>query len=201
MDAEKLKLVDQKMEELINEERLAGGIVVGGKEGKSSSFWNLWKRETENNLPVEKDTIFRIYSMTKAITSVAALMLSEEGKLNSDDPLSKHFPSLREMKVLNKGELVEPNREVTVADLLRHTSGLTYGRTPHKEINQAHKNAGILDREKIGSDDEWYGQGAFAFRAGFGLGIRMFNRCAGGGCRGGIGDVPRSIFQDRIFGH
>ena len=52
------------------------------------------------------------------------------------------------MKVLNKGELVEPNREVTVADLLRHTSGLTYGRTPHKEINQAHKNAGILDRGK-----------------------------------------------------
>jgi CubicO group peptidase (beta-lactamase class C family) len=65
-----------------------------------------------------------------------------------DDPLSKYFPSLKEMKVLNKSELVEPNREVTVADLLRHTSGLTYGRTPHKEINQAHKNAGILDREK-----------------------------------------------------
>ena len=182
MDAEKLKLVDQKMEELIKEERLAGGIVVVARKGKVVHFGTYGKRDRENNLPVEKDTIFRIYSMTKAITSVAALMLSEEGKLNLDDPLSKHFPSLREMKVLNKGELVEPNREVTVADLLRHTSGLTYGRTPHKEINQAHKNAGILDREKISSDDEWYGQGAFAFRAGFGLGIRMFNRCAGWGC-------------------
>ena len=148
MDAEKLKLVDQKMEELIKEERLAGGIVVVARKGKVVHFGTYGKRDRENNLPVEKDTIFRIYSMTKAITSVAALMLSEEGKLNLDDPLSKHFPSLREMKVLNKGELVEPNREVTVADLLRHTSGLTYGRTPHKEINQAHKNAGILDREK-----------------------------------------------------
>ena len=148
MDAEKLKLVDQKMEELIKEDRLAGGIVVVARKGKVVHFGTYGKRDRENNLPVEKDTIFRIYSMTKAITSVAALMLSEEGKLNLDDPLSKHFPSLREMKVLNKGELVEPNREVTVADLLRHTSGLTYGRTPHKEINQAHKNAGILDREK-----------------------------------------------------
>jgi CubicO group peptidase (beta-lactamase class C family) len=86
--------------------------------------------------------------MTKAITSVAALMLNEEGKLSLDDPLSKYFPSLKAMKVLDKDELVEVESEATVADLLRHTSGLTYGRTPHKEINQAHKNAGILDREK-----------------------------------------------------
>ncbi len=148
MDAEKLNLVDQKMEELIKEERLTGGIVVVARKGKVVHFGTYGKRDLENNLPVEKDTIFRIYSMTKAITSVAALMLNEEGKLNLKDPLSKYFPSLKEMKVLNKGELVEPNREATVADLLRHTSGLTYGRTPHKEINQAHKNAGILDREK-----------------------------------------------------
>jgi CubicO group peptidase (beta-lactamase class C family) len=148
MDAEKLKLVDQKMEELIKEERLTGGIVVVARKGKVVHFGTYGKRDLENNLPVEKDTIFRIYSMTKAITSVAALILNEEGKINLDDPLSKYFPSLKEMKVLNKSELVEPNREATVADLLRHTSGLTYGRTPHKEINQAHKDGGVLDRDK-----------------------------------------------------
>jgi CubicO group peptidase (beta-lactamase class C family) len=101
MDAEKLKLVDQKMEELIKEERLTGGIVVVARKGKVVHFGTYGKRDLENNLPVEKDTIFRIYSMTKAITSVAALILNEEGKINLDDPLSKYFPSLKEMKVLN----------------------------------------------------------------------------------------------------
>ena len=148
LDPKKLKAVDQKMEALIKEGRLAGGIVVIAKKGKVAHFGTYGKRDLENDLPVEKDTIFRIYSMTKAITSVAALMLNEEGKINLDDPLSKYFPSLKEMKVLNKSELVEPNREATVADLLRHTSGLTYGRTPHKEINLAHKDGGVLDRDK-----------------------------------------------------
>ena len=89
--------------------------------------------------------------------------------------------------------------EVTVADLLRHTSSLTYGRTPHKEINQAHKNAGILDREKIGSDDEWYGQGAFAFEPGsdwvYGCSTDVL---------GGVVEVASEMslgqfFRDRIF--
>jgi CubicO group peptidase (beta-lactamase class C family) len=148
MDAEKLKLVDQKMEKLIKEERLTGGIVVVARKGKVVHFGTYGKRDLENNLPVEKDTIFRVYSMTKAITSVAALMLNEEGKLNLDDPLSKYFPSLKAMKVLNKDELVEPNSEATVADLLRHTSGLTYAWSSNKKISQALKDAGVLDRDK-----------------------------------------------------
>jgi len=148
MDTGKLKLVDQKMEELIKQGRLAGGIVVVARKGKVAHFGTYGKRDLENDLPIERDTIFRIYSMTKSITSVAALMLNEEGKLNLDDPLSQYFPPLKNMKVLEKGKLVEMVREVTIADLLRHTSGLTYGRTPHKEINQAHKDGGVLDRDK-----------------------------------------------------
>jgi len=148
MDAKKLKRVDQKMEELIKEDRLAGGIVVVARKGKVVHFGTYGKRDLENDLPVEKDTIFRIYSMTKAITSVAALMLNEEGKLSLDDPLSKYFPSLKAIKVLDKDELVEPNREATVADLLRHTSGLTYAWSSNNKIRQAMKDAGVLDRDK-----------------------------------------------------
>ena len=148
MDAQKLKLVDQKMEELIKEDRLAGGIVVVARKGKLVHFGTYGKRDLENDLPVEKDTIFRIYSMTKAITSVAALMLNEEGKLSLEDPLSKYFPSLQAMKVLNKDELVEAKSEATVADLLRHTSGLTYAWSSNKKISQAFKDAGVLFRYK-----------------------------------------------------
>ena len=148
MDAKKLKLVDQKMEELIKEGRLAGGIVVVARKEKVVHFGTYGKRDLENNLPVEKDTIFRIYSMTKAITSVAALMLNEEGKMSLDDPISKYFPSLQAMKVLEKDELVEAASEPTVADLLRHTSGLTYAWSSSKKISQALKDAGVLYRDK-----------------------------------------------------
>ena len=148
LDPKKLKAVDHKMEELIKEGRLAGGIVVVARKGKVVHFGTYGKRDIENNLPVEKDTIFRIYSMTKAITSVAALMLNEEGKLSLDDPLSKYFPSLKAMKVLDRDELVEAKSEATVADLLRHTSGLTYAWSSNKKISQAFKDAGVLYRDK-----------------------------------------------------
>jgi CubicO group peptidase (beta-lactamase class C family) len=148
MDPKKLEAVDQKMEALIKEDRLAGGIVVVARKGKVVHFGTYGKRDLENDLPVEKDTIFRIYSMTKAITSVAALMLNEEGKLSLDDPLSKYFPSLKAMKVLDKDELVEAKSEATVADLLRHTSGLTYAWSSNKKISQSFKDAGVLFRDK-----------------------------------------------------
>jgi CubicO group peptidase (beta-lactamase class C family) len=148
MDAEKLKLVDQKMDELIKEGRLAGGIVVVARKGKVVHFGTYGKRDLENDLPIERDTIFRIYSMTKAITSVAALMLNEEGKLSLNDPISKYFPSLKAMKVLDNNQLVQAKSEVTVADLLRHTSGLTYAWSSNKKISQALKDAGVLFRDK-----------------------------------------------------
>ena len=92
LDPKKLEAVNQKMEALIEENRLTGGTVVIARKGKVAHFETYGLRNREEELPVEKDTIFRIYSMTKAITSMAALMLSEEEKLNLDDPLSKFFP-------------------------------------------------------------------------------------------------------------
>ena len=81
------------------------------------------------------DTIFRIYSMSKPITTVAAMMLVEEGKLRLDEPVSKYIPSFTNVKVgvETKGEngmaleLVPPERAITIQDLMRHTSGITYG--------------------------------------------------------------------------
>ncbi len=148
MDAKMLELVDQKMEELINECRLAGGIVVVARKGKVVHFGTYGKRDLENDLPVEKDTIFRIYSMTKAITSAAALMLEEEEKLDLDDPLSQFFPPLKRMKIWKDGNLIDTEREATVRDLMRHTSGLTYGWKSSKPIREALRSAGVLDRNK-----------------------------------------------------
>ena len=96
--------------------------------------------------PIPENAIYRIYSMTKAVTSAAALMLYEEGKLGLDDPLSKFFPSLKNLKVYTKDGLVGLKREPTVSDLMRHTAGLTYGRTKIPAIDQAYKKSKMLDR-------------------------------------------------------
>ena len=93
LDPKKLEAVDEKMEALIEDKRLTGGTVVIARKGKVAHFETYGLRNLEEELPVEKDTIFRIYSMTKAITSMAALMLWEEERLELDDPLSKFFPS------------------------------------------------------------------------------------------------------------
>lgn len=148
LDPKKLDEVNAKMNALIEENRLSGGTVVVARKGKVVHFGTYGLRDREAGLPVEKDTIFRIYSMTKAITSAAALMLEEEGKLDLEDPLSTFFPPLKKMKVWKEGTLVDPKRELTVADLLRHTSGLTYGWQAIEAIGQAHRKAGVLDRNK-----------------------------------------------------
>ena len=146
LSGQALSRVDSKMEELIKNERLTGGIVVIARKGKIAHFKPYGLRDREAKLPMEKDTIFRIYSMTKAITSVAALMLHEEGKLGLDDPLSKFFPSLKDLKVHSKDGLVALKREPTVSDLMRHTAGLTYGRSGIPAADQAYKKARMLDR-------------------------------------------------------
>src|SRR5688572_33102063 len=98
---------------------------------------------------MKADTIFRIYSMSKPITSVAVMMLVEEGKLGLDDPVAKYLPEFKELKVftgVKDGELQleDPKQEPTVRDLLRHTSGLTYGFFGNTEVDQRYRAADVL---------------------------------------------------------
>ena len=148
MNADKLRVVNKNMENLLAENRLAGGVVVVARRGKVVHFEAYGKRNLATGEPMEKDTIFRIYSMTKAITSAAALMLEEEEKLDLDDPLSQFFPPLKRMKIWKDGNLIDTEREATVRDLMRHTSGLTYGWKSSKPIREALRSAGVLDRNK-----------------------------------------------------
>ena len=95
----------------------------------------------EKSLPA--DAIFHFFSMTKPITSVAALMLHERGKLNIDDRLSKYIPEFRRMEVHTEEGLVAAEREITIRDLLRHTSGITYGFFGEGAVRAAYRAAGI----------------------------------------------------------
>jgi CubicO group peptidase (beta-lactamase class C family) len=103
--------------------------------------------------PINADTIFRIYSMTKPITSVAAMMLFEEGKIRLDHPVSRYIPEFAETKVWVKGtvdsyDTRDPLRPMEVRDLFTHTSGLTYGFLMQHEVDELYR------KEKIGRPDE-----------------------------------------------
>ncbi|UCG60195.1 MAG: beta-lactamase family protein [Phycisphaerales bacterium] len=132
MSGAKLAQVNVAVQKLVDEQKVAGAITVVARKGKIVHFETFGMRDIETKKPMERDTIMRFYSMTKPIASVAAMILYDEGKFQLDDPLAKHIPEFEGLKVYKKSEdgeaeYVEPTRQVTVRDLMRHTSGFTYG--------------------------------------------------------------------------
>src|ERR1700675_4337671 len=133
---EKLTRVGDYIRNEIASGKIPGAILLIQQHGKPVYSENFGVRDVATKLPMSADTIFRLYSMSKPITSVAAMMLVEDSKLKLDDPVSKFIPAFAETKVGverrgDDGRLTlarEPlSRPITIEDLLRHTSGLTYG--------------------------------------------------------------------------
>jgi CubicO group peptidase (beta-lactamase class C family) len=133
---ERLQRVGDYIRNEIATGKIPGAIMLIQQHGQPVYFEKFGVRDVATQLPMTADTIFRIYSMSKPITSVAAMMLVEDGKLSLDDPVSKYIPAFADVKVgVEKRDqdgkpalVLEPlNRPITIEDLLRHTSGLTYG--------------------------------------------------------------------------
>jgi CubicO group peptidase (beta-lactamase class C family) len=120
------------MKSWVDSGRLPGMVTCVMLRGELAFAEAYGKADVERNKPVRPDTIFRIYSMTKPLTSTAIMMLYEEGRFQLDDPISRFLPAFKNMRVFTGGsrgkiESVPAEREITFRDLLTHTSGLTYG--------------------------------------------------------------------------
>lgn len=131
MSAERLERIGTAVQKSIDEKRIAGAVTLVARRGKVVWFKPQGMMDREASKAMRPDAIFRICSMTKPITSVAVMMLYEEGHFLLDDPISKYLPELKNPKVLVKPEngatyTIPATREITIRDLLRHTSGLTY---------------------------------------------------------------------------
>jgi len=132
-----------------------GAVMLVARRGKIAWQKTLGFRDRAAKDPMRPDSIFRIYSMTKPIVSVAAMMLVEEGRMQVNDPVSKYLPEVGRMKVGNETtengkpalQLTDPAREMTVQDLLRHTSGLIYGTRGKSLVNAAYVEARIGSRD------------------------------------------------------
>ena len=121
-----LAKIDSTFADLVAKKKVAGAVVLVARNDKLGYFEVFG--EQAPGQPMRKDTIFRIYSMSKPVTSVAALILVEEGKLKLDDPVTKYVPALAGLKVNGKQENEgKPGRPATVKDLLLHTAGFSYG--------------------------------------------------------------------------
>lgn len=126
----KLTEVDRFMERQVAEQKLAGGIVIVAHGGRIGFFRAYGSQDREAQKPMAPDTIFRIYSMSKAVTTAAALTLCDQGKLGLDDPVSKYIPSFTNLMVETANGLRPTSRPITIRDLMLHISGLSYGGDP-----------------------------------------------------------------------
>jgi len=154
--------IEKVLRKSVDEGQLAGAAVLVLRRGETHFAAAGW-RDIENNLLLERDTIFRIASMTKPITSVSALMLAAEGRIGLDEPIARVAPEFARMRVLRRpdgplDETVEAERQITFDDLLTHRSGLTYGDPHRSPLSAAY-------RERLGGDidtdvapDEWIGR-------------------------------------------
>ncbi|MEO6314970.1 MAG: serine hydrolase domain-containing protein [Chitinophagaceae bacterium] len=151
MSAEKLARIDQTVQEYVNKKWLNGAVVIVYRNGKLAYYKALGYDDMEKKTPMKKDEIFRIASQTKAITSVAIMTLYEEGKFLLDDAISKYIPAFKKPQVLDKFNesdssftTIPAKREITIRDLLTHTSGIGYAQIGSKTMNAIYAKAGVV---------------------------------------------------------
>ena len=129
VSTEHLEGIRPVMQGYVDHGRMAGILTVVARRGKIVHFETVGMRDVENKKPIEADTIFRIHSMSKPITSVAVMMLYEAGHFQLDTPVSDFIPEFKNMKVYNEDqtEILDAKKAVTIEHLLTHTAGLIYG--------------------------------------------------------------------------
>lgn len=140
--SERLKRLDNAMNEWVQKEWMNGAVALVIHNGRIAYYKATGYNDLEAKTPLQKDAIFRIASQTKAVTSVAIMILLEEGKLLLDDPVSKYIPSFKSQTVLDKFNAADTTyttipakKEVTIRELLTHTSGIGYAQIGSKEAN------------------------------------------------------------------
>ena len=133
LSSERLKRINQLIQRAIDAKQISGGVTVVARRGRVAHFEAQGLMDIEANTPMRKDAIFRIASMSKPVTGVAIMMLLEEGALRLNDPVSRFIPEFKETKVATETGPVPADRDITIRDLLTHTSGLQSGGAGSRE--------------------------------------------------------------------
>ena len=153
--SERLQRLDAAMQQKVDEKQFAGIVTILARHGKVVEFKTYGKKNLAAGAPMEKDAIFRIYSMTKPLTGAAMMMLYEEGKWQPEDPISKYIPEFANLKVFkgvdNSGEpiLEDPVHPPTILQLMTHTAGFTYGVFGGTVVDKMYREQQVLSSANL----------------------------------------------------
>jgi CubicO group peptidase (beta-lactamase class C family) len=152
LDPQRIEKVGDYVRNEITAGHLAGAVVLVQQHGRPALLQSFGARDIATQVPMTADTIFRIYSMSKPITAVAAMMLVDDGKLGLDDPVAKYIPAFADTKVAvlapdgkSVQSLAPLARPITIEDLLRHTSGITYGFYGDTAVRKLYAASNLFD--------------------------------------------------------
>lgn len=149
LSSERLKRVTEVAQSMVDAGQVPGIITQVARHGKIIHTDVIGTRGAQDPRPLEEDALFRIYSMTKPITAVAAMMLYEEGEFHLGDPVSKFIPELKDLKVLKDGRHVAAETEMTMHHLLTHTAGFSYGFEPDNPVDLAYRESKLLESRDL----------------------------------------------------
>ena len=153
MSAERLSQIEETMTPYVEGNKVAGLMTMVYRRGEVVHYETYGDSDLQTDAPMTPNTLFRIYSMTKPITTVAALMLYEEGHFQLGDPVGRYLPALKDVQVYDTTTAGEPTqvelrRPITIHDLMTHTSGLTYGVFGDTPVDSMYQEVGVLDKDQ-----------------------------------------------------
>jgi CubicO group peptidase (beta-lactamase class C family) len=148
LSIERLNRVETMLDRYVTEGKLPGYNCLISQNFEEVAYFQNGLKDVEQTKPMDRNTVFRIYSMTKPLTSIAIMQLYEQGLCLLDDPVHRYIPEWRNLKVFISGdasdfEVTKPDRAMTIKDLLLHTSGLTYGFQESHPVDQMYRNEDI----------------------------------------------------------
>lgn len=137
--------IDSAMKAYVNSGKFPGIVVAVARDGRLALWQAYGVRTIAPKDPMDRNDLFRIYSMTKPITTAGVMLLVDEGKVGLDDPVAKYLPELGAVKVWSREGPVDPKRPISVRDLLRHTSGFSYGLFGETPVDSLYRKAGLMN--------------------------------------------------------
>jgi len=161
LSSQRLERLTTLIQQAVDSGEIPGAVMMVARKGKLVYQHAFGMQDPAGGVPMRTDSIFRIFSMTKPVVSVGAMMLVEEGRLGLHEPISKYLPEFRDMKVATEGvdatsgaatfSTATAKRPITVQDLLRHTAGLTYGvfLPKHSQVGNLYREANVFSAPSL----------------------------------------------------
>jgi len=200
MSSERLERIAPVLNRYVDEGQLAGVVSMIARRGEIVHFEQYGVLDSESGTPIQKDSIFRIYSMTKPVTTLAVMMLYEEGKLQLTDPVERYLPAFSNARVAGPGgALVAPLRPMTVQMLMTHTSGLTYGVFGDTLVDRQYRDAGVMSSQDNTTFIERLGTIPLQFQPGTRFHYSVSTDVLGALVEAVSGQTLGEFFQQRIF--